>query len=280
MFFNIYNNVLNVEVKSYGAELSKILKDNTEYLWQGDENYWTGQAPILFPIVGKLKSGVMPQHGFGRRNEFSLVEKKNDFLSFKLDYNEDTLKVYPYKFSLLISYELIENSIKVTYNVENLDDKTIYFSIGAHPAFNVPLLSGEKMEDYYLKFEKKETAPIYPITKDGFISKDTKEFLKDSDRIPLSSELFINDALVFNNLDSKTLAILNNKNSRKVTMDFQGFPWFGIWSKSNNAPFVCLEPWFGHADFNDFNGEFKDKDGVIALDKNKSFTASYTITID
>ncbi|MEW8955352.1 aldose 1-epimerase family protein [Clostridium sp.] len=280
MFFNICNNVLNVEVKSYGAELSKILKDETEYLWQGNENYWTGQAPILFPIVGKLKSGVMPQHGFGRRSEFSIVEERNDFLSFKLNYNEDTLKVYPYKFSLVISYELIDNSIKVTYNVENLDNKTIYFSIGAHPAFNVPLLPNEKMEDYYIKLEKKENADLYPITKDGFICKDTTEFLKDSDIIPLSSDLFINDALIFNNLESKTISILNNKNSKKVTMDFEGFPWFGIWSKNNSAPFVCLEPWFGHADFEDFNGEFKEKDGLIVLEENKTFTASYTITID
>lgn len=279
MVFSILNNFLEASVKPHGAELSSILKDGVQYLWQGNETYWTGQSPILFPIVGKLKSGVMPQHGFGRRSDFSLVEHKDSFISFNLKYNEDTLKIYRYKFSLTLAYELIENTIKVSYKVENLDDKSIYFSIGAHPAFNVPLLKNECMEDYYIEFESNETAPIYPVTKYGFISKDVKQFFTGNNSIPLSSNLFINDALIFNNLNSNEMTIKNTKNSRSIKLNFKDFPWFGIWSKPTNAPFVCLEPWFGHADFDDFHGDFSEKDGLIKLNVGKEFNTSYTITV-
>ncbi|SFA81589.1 aldose 1-epimerase family protein [Clostridium frigidicarnis] len=279
MVFSIFNDFLEIFVKSHGAELSSILKYDIEYLWQGDETYWTGQSPILFPIVGKLKSGIMPQHGFGRRSDFSLIEHRDSFISFNLKYNEDTLKVYPYKSSLTLSYELVENTIKVSYNVENLDNKDIYFSIGAHPAFNVPLFETESLEDYYIELESKETAPIFPVTKDGFISKDTKSFFNNNNLIPLTSKLFINDALIFNNLNSNEMAIKNTKNSRSIKLNFNGFPWFGIWSKPNNAPFVCLEPWFGHADFDDFNGDFSEKDGLIKLNVGEKFNTSYTITV-
>ena len=159
------NEILEVNVKSSGAELTSVKKDGIEYLWHGRE-YWKRNAPILFPIVGRLVNDEveiegnkysMGQHGFARDMEFLEVESGNDFVTYLLRYNEETLKKYPYKFELYVSYKLIENFIEVEYRVKNVDDKNIMFCIGGHPGFAWPIADGEKFEDYYIKFEKKET---------------------------------------------------------------------------------------------------------------------------
>ena len=171
MKFILENGNIKISASTLGGELNSLIskKDNTEYLWNGDEKYWKYHSPILFPIVGKVLNNKyraegneyeLPQHGLARTREFTMIEKDDSHIVFELLWSEDTLKIYPYKFSLRLTYELLENGIKVGYTVKNLDDKEIYFSIGGHPAFMCPLFKDEKFEDYYFEFNKKENTSI------------------------------------------------------------------------------------------------------------------------
>ena len=195
-------------------------------------------------------------------------------------WNEDTLRIYPYKFSLRLSYDLLEEGVKVGYEVKNLDNKDIYFSIGGHPAFMCPLFKDEKFEDYYFEFNQKETAEIMLLDKNtGYLTKDRKEFLKDQNKINLSFNLFENDALIFDSLKSNSITLKSDKNNKSLTMNFTNFPYLALWTKATGAPFVCIEPWYGHADYIDFNGDFKDKPGIERLKVNEIFKASYSLHI-
>ncbi len=291
MIHQLENDVLYVEIKSKGAELCRIKnKDNNiDYLWSGDSKYWSGQSPILFPIVGNVRNDEyriednifhLVKHGFGRHSEFQLISENKNEAIFQLKYSEDTLKVYPYKFNLQIKYMLKGNSLKVQYIVTNLDDKEIFFSIGGHPAFNCPIVPGETMEDCYFQFEENENADIMTLSQEGYFKRESKAFLKNSNIIPLKTELFKEDALVFHNLKSKTIYIKSKKSTPSVKFDFNGFPYLGLWSKSNGAPFVCIEPWFGHGEYEDFQGDFRHREGTLKLNANDEFSCSFNITIN
>ncbi|MDU1054254.1 aldose 1-epimerase family protein [Clostridium baratii] len=290
MLYTLKNSTIKITASTYGGELHNLTsgKTNTEYLWNGDSTYWKYHAPILFPIVGKVKDGEyracgqtykLPQHGLARVSEFNMIDKTDDSITFELKYSEDTLKVYPYKFSLRINYTLIDNGVKVTYSVKNLDDKIIYFSIGAHPAFMCPIEKNETMNDYYFEFNEVENKSIMLLNSNGYFKHEKEPYLNNSNIIPLSKEVFKNDALVFENLKSNKISLKSKNHNKSLTMDFTGFPYMGLWSKATGAPFVCIEPWFGHADFYDFSGEFKEKEGIQSLDVNDTFTCSYTLTI-
>ena len=290
MLYTLENEKVKITVSNQGAELHNITSkaDGTEYLWSGNNKYWSYHAPVLFPIVGKVKDGTyrvdgkeynLPQHGLARLKEFEMIEKTDNKISFELVYSEETLKVYPYKFSLKITYTLVENGVITAYTVENRDDKQICFSIGAHPAFMCPMMAGEIIEDYYFEFNEKENCDIMLITKDGYISRERKEYFNDNNIISLSFDTFKDDALVFDSLKSTKISLQSVNHNKELTMDFTGFPYMGLWTKATGAPFVCIEPWYGHADFEDFNGELKDKAGIEKLEVGEVFNSSYTVTI-
>lgn len=290
MLYTLENEKFKIIANNHGAELSSISskEDGTEYLWNGNKKYWGYHAPVLFPIIGKVKGGIyrvdgkeynLPQHGLARVREFELIEKSENKLVFELLYSEETLKIYPYKFSLKITYSLVEDGVITAYTVENKDDKDIYFSIGAHPAFMCPIKGGELIDDYYFEFNEKETVNKMPINKEGYIKRETVKCLNNSNIINLSFDVFKNDALVFNDLKSNKISLKSVNHDRYVTMDFTGFPYMGLWTKPTGAPFVCIEPWYGHADFEDFDGELKDKDGIQKLEVGEVFNASYTVTV-
>lgn len=290
MIYTLENSNISIAASTYGGEIHslKSKEDNTEYLWNGNPEYWKYHAPILFPIVGKVKNlkyrvdgktYELPQHGLARISEFNLLTQNKESITFELVYSDDTLKVYPFKFSLQITYTLLDNGVKVTYTVNNLDDKNILFSIGSHPAFMCPIEEGLSLNDYYFKFNEKENAPIMLLNSHGLFTGETEDFLDNSNIIPLSKELFKNDALVFNNLKSNKISIESQKGTKSLTLDFTGFPDLGLWAPATGAPFVCIEPWYGHADFADFEGEFKDKEGVISLEVNGKFECNFIVTI-
>lgn len=290
MIYTLENENLIVTASTYGGELHSIREklDNTEYLWNGDEVFWKYHAPVLFPIVGKVKGGKykvdnkifeLPQHGLARTRDFTLVEKTDDSITFQLKYSEETLEVYPYKFILKIKYTLLDNSVDTSYTVVNEDDKEIFFSIGAHPAFMCPIQSNETMEDYYFEFNLKEDSSKMLLDKEGYLIYEKEECLKDSSIIPLNAELFKNDALIFNDLKSNRISLKSKNHSKSLTMDFSGFPYMGLWSKDTGAPFVCIEPWYGHADYYDFQGEFKEKEGILKLEVGKEFNSSFKVII-
>jgi len=279
---------LVVDVKSFGAELTSLKYNGKEFLWDADKKYWGRHAPILFPIVGKLldnttiidgKEYSMGQHGFGRDSEFREVEKSDNKVTYLLSYSDETLKVYPYKFELYISYEIYDNKVKVTYKVKNIDDKEIFFSVGGHPAFRWPLVEGENFEDYYIEFDKNETQKF--IKNDsGCLSYEDELTLNNENKIELDKSKFDIDTFVFKNLNSTKVSFKSKKSSASVSIYFDGFPYLGIWSPKNDAPFICLEPWYGVADFINHDKNFKTKEGILKLDINEIFKRSYVIEVN
>lgn len=283
------NDLLEVVTKADGAELTSIKLNGCEYLWNGDNKYWGRQAPILFPIIGGLKEGkayiedkeyFMGRHGFARDMEFDEVNSSQDKVTYLLKSNNNTLKVYPYKFELYVSYEINANRIKVTYEVKNTDNKTIFFSIGGHPAFCCPINPGEKFEDYYVEFEKKEKQKFISQP-GGLIKFEDNLILDDSNILELDKNVFGEiDTYIFNNLNSKVVKLKSKKSDKSVSMYFEGFPFFGIWTKPDNAPFICLEPWYGVNDTVDTNGIFSEKIGNLSLDVGKNFVCNYEIEVN
>lgn len=290
MTYHLENNELKLKFRSLGGELQSIFskKDNTEFLWNGDEAYWKYHAPILFPIVGKVLNGQyringhlyeLPQHGLARTSNFNLLEKTENSISFELKSSKETLEVYPYNFSLIIKYILKDNKVTTKYIVKNTNKETMYFSIGAHPAFMCPFFNDESLNDYYFEFNEKETASIMPLNKNGYAREEKIEFLNNENKINLSKELFKDDALIFSNLKSNIITLKSDKHDKALEFDFTGFPYLALWSKSTGAPFVCIEPWFGHADFENFEDDFSKKHGVLSLEPDKTFSCSYSVTI-
>ena len=286
----LQNDVLKIKVAERGAELKSIteLADGTEYLFDGDPTWWKFSSPVLFPIVGKLvddkyraegKEFSLPGHGFGRTTDFWLNDATADTLTFALESNAATLKVYPYRFRLEISFKLIGREVKVLWKVANTDDKEIYFSIGAHPAISCPIAYRENFDDCYLKFNRAEKSSCIHLNANGTLSRK-KVPLLDGDELPLSYELFKGDAIVFDDLKSDEVSVRSRKSSKSITVRAKGFPYWGFWTPAKGgAPFICIEPWHGHADYEDFTGELKDKEGIIALPVGKIFETEMSFIV-
>ena len=290
MIHTLQNDALKITVADHGAELKSITgADGTEYLFDGNPKWWKYTSPVLFPIVGKLVNGKyraegqeyeLPGHGFGRISDFKCVKENADEIVFRLNWSEDTLKVYPYRFSLDISYILKNNSVAVVWLVKNLDDKPIYFSIGAHPALKCPIVDGENFDDCYLQFNKEENSSRILLLPSGPLSRDRVPTLSGQ-KLNLNYELFKGDALVFDDLKSDEITICSKKSSKKITVQAKGFPYWGIWTPDKGgAPFLCIEPWHGHADFADFSGDITQKDGINKLEVGESFGTNYTFIIN
>ena len=277
-----------------GAELTSIKYHGEEFLHQGekvlDSNgkvYWKRRAPILFPIVGSLKNNTttingekfeMLQHGFARDMKFDILKISEREHIYVLKYNQETLKMYPFKFELYVSYLIDNNKLIVKYKVKNLDDKTMFFGLGGHPAFAINL----KENKYRLEFdEKEENAKFYQLD-NGLISYKNnyinKSIMSNEKSISIGKDTFTHDAIIMGNLKSKKIRLIENNNTRLV-LDFTGFKYLGIWSKKN-APFICIEPWYTTADYTDSNSIFEEKKDNIKLEENEEFECSYSITFE
>ncbi|HAJ9361094.1 LACX protein [Listeria monocytogenes] len=284
------NEVLLVEMKTAGAELTRIFHKDTglEYLWNADSKFWGRHSPVLFPTVGRLvedtylvdgKPYHLGQHGFARDRDFQVIEQTEKSVRFELDADEDSLAVYPYKFKLSIIYTIEKNTVAVSYEVENTDNKRIYFSIGAHPAFNLPLTDGTTFEDYYLDFgteENLETLCLEGPYSSGEIKKVVD---KPAQYLPLSYDLFKNDALIFEALKQKEMTIKSDKTPHFVKVSFPEFPFVGVWTAKPGTPFLCIEPWYGIADGAGESVELRDKAGIEHLEPEAVFASEYEITV-
>ncbi|GAB3528832.1 aldose 1-epimerase family protein [Pontibacter brevis] len=290
MLHILENEQYKVGVESQGAELQHFFKkdENQELVWVGDPAIWSGQAPNLFPIVGELpnqqytyngKTYHMKRHGFARRREFKLVDEKKNKLVFELKHDEETMEQYPFEFRLLIAYQLQQNRLSVTYQVTNPDDEKMYFSVGAHPGFNVPLYPNERYEDYYIQFEEEETASRHLLSEEGLLNGDTERLLEQSKVLPLDRSLFDKDAVVLKRLKSEKVTLASRTNPRRIEVAFEGFPYLGIWAKPGPAPFVCIEPWCGIASRVGETGELQDKEGIIELRPGQIFERTFTVTV-
>jgi galactose mutarotase-like enzyme len=290
MHHKIANDILEISVQQKGVELSSIksLSTGNEFMWDANPEIWGSYAPVLFPAIGSFKNNEcsiegktykLPKHGIIRHNEsIELIDNSGKSLHFRLAYSDDSLQLYPYKFIFNIKYKLEANKIIVEHFIENKDEKNIYFNLGGHPAFKCPLMDNEIYEDYYLEFEKNETAETTLLSENGLLSKETKAILNDNKTLALNKNLFDNDALILKNLKSNKVSVKSKNHSKVITVEFKDFPYLGLWAKPG-ANFVCIEPWIGTADYEDSNGNFLDKDRLIELKKGESFNASYSIEI-
>lgn len=284
------NPLLQIAISRYGAELRSITDPGgTEYLWQGDPAVWSGRSPLLFPIVGKLAGGIyswagtpyaLPQHGFARRKEFQLIAHSGDALYYSLRSDDVTRQAYPFEFDLTVSYRLEGNKIRVGYRVVNIDHGPLPFSIGGHPAFSCSRHPGDALEDYHLEFQRAEVADTC-LVKDGLIALHEKRRVLTNERVlPLTKTLFDDNALVFTDLASSAVTLRSRRHPARVRVDFPGFPCLGIWSKPA-APFVCIEPWFGHADplGTPSGSPLEAKPGIVTLRPGASFDCEWSVTI-
>lgn len=289
--YTIKNELIQVSVKETGAELCSIkwVKSQKEYVWQANPKVWSSHAPNLFPVIGCLKDGGFvykgkeykcPKHGFVRNNEnVVLVEKGENYLTFGLKYSDESLAIYPFKFEFRIRYAIEANNVLVEHTIVNHGDERMLFSLGGHPGFNCPMNADETYSDYYLEFEKPETAESWRVQKDGLIGKETVQVFDEPKIIHLHSHLFDDDALIFKNLNSSKVCLKSQKSKQVLTVSFKDFPNLGIWAKPN-AAYVCIEPWIGIADSVDADRNFETKEGLVTLAAKQSAIATYCISID
>lgn len=284
---SISNKHLSVSVNTSGAELISLKTGSTELMWQADKAIWARYAPVLFPVVGRLKNDQfvyenaaykMSQHGFARDKEFALVEKSESVLEFELTANEESMESYPFHFSFRIRYELNGSELSVSYNVFNPDNRPLFFSLGAHPGFNCKRVAGESLNDFYIEVPGKDIL-IAEKLENGLQSGETYEVKLSAGKLKLNTALFDNDALVFKNGQIEKISLASEKSSFKLTLDCKDWPYFGIWTKKGSNAFVCLEPWYGIADRADHNGELEHKEGIIELAPHDVFEASYSFVV-
>lgn len=287
--FTIENQQVKAVINPKGAELSQLYHKghDLDYLWNGDPAFWAKHSPALFPIVGTLKNNSyfyngqsyhLPRHGFARDKQFAVEEQTADAITFLLRDDEETKQVFPFAFEFRIKYTLYESSLAVTYAVTNTGKEDMYFSVGAHPAFKIPIVKGTDYTDYYLQFNQEESAPRWPISKDGLIETTPLPLLQHTNRLNLSKDLFLKDALVLKGIGSTIVTLRSDKTERGFRFDFPGFPFLGIWA-AKNADFVCIEPWCGIADSVETNQQLPDKEGINKLASCEVFTRTWTVTL-
>ncbi|QBN17384.1 aldose 1-epimerase family protein [Flavobacterium nackdongense] len=282
MTTTISNSNLTAQIKHLGAELFSLKdKENKEYIWEGNPVFWGKHSPVLFPIVGTLKNNSykydeneyhLSRHGFAREMEFKLIEKSENSATFSLASTLETKKVYPFDFELQICYVLEENKLNIDYKVINKNEKMMPFSIGAHPA----LAMVENFDNYSLEFDQQEVLN-YHLLEEGLISNTTNKLPLQNRQLVLNYQLFEKDALVFKALKSKSISILENTKPI-LKVNFSDFPNLGIWTMKD-APFLCIEPWFGYSDTLDEYDDFSKKEGIQLLEQNQTFESNYSIEI-
>lgn len=311
MRYLLENNKLSVVIESFGAEIKSVKgKENErEYMWHGDKKYWGRTSPVLFPFVGSLKNKEfsvdgkkypMGQHGFARDMEFELVSQSDNSILFVLKSNADTFSKYPYDFELRIGYELKDNSVKVIWEVQNTGSETMPFSIGAHPAFLCPVNDDSAKEGYKISFGKFTektgntllntvidingvTSPVEEIRHHGN-TRDTGLAITEDIVLPLTEGC---TSITPNFFDRCTYMIENNQANSVGLVDLMGHeyvtvlfdtPLFAIWSpEEKNAPFICIEPWYGRCDHVDFEGELKDREYTNFCENGQSFHGEYVM---
>lgn len=273
-----------------GAQLNSLVKDGREYLWQGDAQYWAGQAPVCFPIVGVLVDGKakafgkpceMKRHGVARINPFDIFEQHKNSVTFIQKSSDETKKQFPFDYELKIKYTIVGDTVTNEYIITNTGSDKMPFVIGGHPAFNCPVCSDENFEDYKVVFDKPVSNPcLRPDHHTGLVDVTKKnDVMKGTDTLNLKHNLFEeNDALIFENCQAKS-ATLIGKNGKGIKIEFQDMNNLLIWSAVGNAPFVALEPWTGISNCSDEDEIFENKRGMTVLEPDETVSFKFKITM-
>jgi len=278
----ISNEFLTATFSKTGAELKSLKSKNQEFIWNGDPKFWTGSSPVLFPICSGLKDDefiyegktyTMQKHGFARRTEFEVESVGQNTATFLLSSQKAPRDNYPFEYEFRIIYTLQGKKLSVEYNIRNLTDGNMYFSVGAHEAYFCP----EGIENYEIVFEKEENLDAYQL--DGPLLTDaTKSFGQNTNILSLCNELFENDCLIFKNLNSRSVNLVNKTTDQKIKVDFEGFDYLLVWTVPG-APFVCIEPWCGITDNVATNKQLPEKEGIQKIEKGGIFRRIHSFEI-
>lgn len=290
MLHTIQNAHMRVTVSEQGAELQSILSaDGTEYLWQGDSAYWSDRAPNIFPYVARLTQGSyymdgtlhrMRIHGIALYRPFRCIHNDGTHLIMELTNDESTFSEYPRRFSFRIHYTLDEATLRITFQVENRDDRIMYFGMGGHPGFQVPLEGGLCFEDYRLRFESPCKPKRIGFTDDCFLNgQDIPYSLIQDQELLLDHSLFDEDAIVLTDM-SRTVTLESAKGQRGLTVSFPDMPYLGIWHMPHtDAPYVCIEPWSSLPSSKDQISVFEDQPDLLSLAPGATIENIWTISV-
>lgn len=288
--YSLGNAQLRIGVDTLGAELKSLknVESNREYMWDAKPEYWKRTSPVLFPVVGSLNNGCyrydgkeypMSQHGFARDMEFELLRQTEDGLVFVLKSGKETWEKYPFDFELEIGYRIDENNLVVSWRVTNCGNKEMYFSIGGHPAFLCPIHDGDAQTDYQILFDTNDTIIASVIGDNGTLSSRKKAYALSNGYMHITADLFDDDALIVEDNQAHRVSLCDKQGQPYLTVRFDA-PLFGLWSPAKkNAPFVCIEPWYGRCDKDIFTGDLSQREWDNKLLPTEQFCAEYTITI-
>ncbi len=285
----VENDQIKIEIDDHGAELKSLVKKDsgTEYMWCADSKYWGRTSPVLFPFVGSVNNGKfrakdveysMGQHGFARDMDFKLESQSDSQIIFSLTSSKETLEKYPYEFKLFIGYELEGSSVKVIWKVENPAGEALPFSIGGHPAFNCPIREGEDRNQYFVKFEGVDEVTSHRIENGVAVSAEDIYKLEEG-CLAITKSLFDQDALVIENQGIKRVALCDAGKTPYLTIEMD-VPLFGVWSPvGKNAPFICIEPWYGRCDAEGFAGDVSEREFGNTIAAGDLWERSYSIIV-
>ena len=293
---SISSNSLTASIDTMGAQLMSLRKGESEYLWQGDSNWWPRRAPVLFPIVGVLKDSKaesaegtisLARHGLARLNQFEVVEQSPSSVTLQLKSTEETRKSYPYDFELKLIFSVAGDTLTQTYEVTNPANVVLPFTLGAHPAFNIPIpgVEAASLDQYHLLFTRSWTSFGPSITDEGLCDYTTPQrLIVNSDTLPLSWELIDREkTITLEDVPDRRITLATSTETHSeahgIQMDFEGFDYLGIWSAAPGCPFVALEPWCGIADTVDCDGIFEHKPGIMCLEPEQSITKTLSVKV-
>lgn len=291
MIYTIKDGDFSAKIESKGANLISLMKGNVEYIWQRDEKYWGGSAPILFPVVGRCvddsisvdgKVYHMPKHGIARIAEHTVVSQSEGEITFRFSSTPETKEMYPWDFEFDTTFALKDGVLSTSFKIHNSDNSDMYFSIGGHPAFNVPLDSDEKFEDWQVEFEQDGPLNANIITPELMISAKTAPVELEGKILPLKRGLFNADAIIVDKIESKSVKLVSSKSGKGVKVSYDGFHTLGIWTfgEPSDAPFVCIEPWTGMGMRDDENTiELKDRYDMQKLSAGDTYDVGFDIEV-
>ena len=289
MIHSIQSGTLYIDIDDQGAELKSLYskKTNTEYLWQGNAAIWERQAPVLFPIVGRLKNNQytygdktyeMPPHGFVFDAPFSAEVIGENGIAFIYEDTKETRAIYPFSFTLQVIFVVNWNKLEVVYQVINRTNGPMYFSFGSHEGYCCPRADGEAFSDYYLEFDHDADYTSLTVSPDGLLIKEPIQITQNERRLPLSYDLFDDSSLVFADIPSGKVVLGSTKTPAKIEINYESAPNLVVWSQTD-APYVCKEPWHGLPDFEDASGDLTKKPGIIQIEKGGTYNWRHTITV-
>lgn len=286
----IENGFLQISVAESGGQLMSILSaDGTQYLWQGDPAYWPDRALNLFPYVARLTDGIyrldgqtysMDIHGLAPYRSFSVTEHTQDTLELTLESDEATCEHYPRRFAFRIRYQLKESTLAVTYTVENRDEKTMYFGLGGHPGFNVPMAAGKTFQDYRLRFEEICRPRRVDFSEDCFLlGMDSPFPLEGGTTLLLRHDLFDQDAIVLKDM-ARSVTLETDGDGHAITVSFPQMPYLGLWHwPKTDAPYLCIEPWCSLPATKGKITVLEEQPDLISLEPGKTYRNTWTIHI-